>query len=197
MLTFRRAMIFLIFGLAAFIVAWHYIAPQYNYKPPVTLVATAFKPTSPLTSFNLIDTNGKQFTEKSLRGHWTLLFFGYTGCPDICPATLAIMRETWDLQKPAPARFVFASIDPIQVNAKDLKTFLQNYNQDFIGISGTKEDMDQLRNQLGIFYELLPDRIDHTSALMLIDPQARLSAVFTPPFTAQEISKDLKMLTKS
>jgi protein SCO1/2 len=196
MSIFRRAMFLLVISLAVFMAAWYFIMPKYHYQPPKTLAATAFKPSKPLTSFSLIDTNGKLFNEKSLRGHWTLLFFGYPSCPDICPETLGIVRDAWNLQSPPAARFVFASIDPDQVEHQNLKAYLHNYNESFIGITGSKEAMTHLRTQLGVFYKQESDRIDHTASLMLLDPHGRLTAVFTPPFTAEAVARDLEVLTK-
>lgn len=199
----KRTAIF-IFGFvciaASIILAiWMKIAPKFNYTPPYTKVATSFKSQTKLTYFHLFDTEGNIFTDKSLRGHWTLLFFGYTKCPDICPVTLGIVRETWDLfaaaQQPTPVRFVFADISSKAITLKELKQFLQNYNQNFLGIYGSAEQMHRLSDQLGIYANQQDQNIDHTASLMLIDPQGNLSAVFTPPFTAPDLMHDLTVLT--
>lgn len=190
---------FILICLAILFVLWSYIAPKFKYQPPVTKVASALKPTKPLNSFHLVDVNGKEFTEKSLRGHWTLIFFGYTRCPDICPKTLGIVRDSWNLfttsHTPIPVRFVFADISRTPIANDELKAFLENYHQDFMGVIGTPDQMHRLSDQLGIYAQQTPDKIDHTAALMLIDPQGRLNAIFTPPFSALDIMHDLTVLT--
>lgn len=187
--------------VAAFYAIYAYMTQKLTYHEPATHVASIIRNTKPLTTFALTDTNNTPFTEHSLRGHWTLLFFGYTRCPDICPRTLAIVRDTWSqFNKYAPARFVFADISKDPASLRDLKQFVANYNQDFIGISGTPLEMHQLSDQLGIYaqevlgQDAVTARIDHTAALMLIDPQARLRAVLTPPFNAADIKEDLEAI---
>lgn len=201
----KRIVFFLIIFIAVCLVllftAWHALEPKYNYQPPQTKVATALKPIKAISAFKVYDTNGNVFTEKSLRGHWTLLFFGYPGCPDICPKTLGLMRDTWELfqaqNKPAPTRFIFADISRQPVSINDLAQFLHNYRPEFMGITGTSAEMHALSDQLGIYAREQDNTLDHTSALMLIDTQGRLFAVITPPFTAEEIMQDLEVLTSS
>jgi protein SCO1/2 len=190
--------IFLIAGFMVFAATYYFLAPQFQYQAPETHVASAVKSPSALKAFNLTDSNGNVFDQQSLRGHWTLVFFGYTHCPDICPRTLAILRETWqhyNKQHPAPVRFVFADISDNPATSNDLKKFLQNYNPSFIGISGSPEEMRKFSDQLGIYSQLLEDRLDHTAALLLIDPHARLTAVFSPPFSDLDLIHDLQVLT--
>lgn len=174
------------------------LKPKFNYQPPATKVATAFKATKPITKFNLVDTNGNPFTDKSLRGHWTLLFFGYPKCPDICPSTLNVLRESWSIfatnNISAPVRFIFVDISSQPTEISLLRQFVQNYNQTFIGLSGERAQMQLLADQLGIYSNTVENKIDHSAALMLIDPLARLHAVFTPPFSANDIVHDLRIL---
>jgi protein SCO1/2 len=184
--------------LAAIYSIWYYLAPRFTYTAPQTVVATTVQSTQPIHKFALTDTNGKLFSEKSLRGHWTLVFFGYVGCPDICPATLNLVREAWQ-KFPAdqpPARFVFAEISGNPVDKATLRQFLHHYDANFLGVSGNPAAMHQFSDQLGIYAQPQGNRIDHTAALLLINPQGRLSAVFSPPFTADDIAADLRLLTK-
>lgn len=179
--------------------AYNILAPKFKYQPPKTKVATAFKATSKLNTFYVYDTTGSIFTDKSLKGHWTLLFFGYTKCPDICPRTLATVRECFAMfksqDKIAPVRFVFADISPQPVGLAELKVFVHNYNPDFIGITGSSIEMHRLSDQLGIYSQQMSDSIDHTASLMLIDPQGSLHAIITPPFSAADLVHDLTILT--
>lgn len=196
--TFKRNMVILIIALCIFFGAWYFYKNVYIPKEQPVMIATIIKQTQPLSAFAVSDDNGGIFTELSLRGQWTLLFFGYPKCPDICPNTLGIVRDTWNLYQPnktPPAKFVFASLTSEPIEDGTLKTFVKNFNKDFVGISGSSTEMHQLSDQLGIYFTQQTDRIDHTASLMLINPQGKLTAVFTPPFTAEQVAKDLDLIT--
>ncbi len=189
---------FLALSAALVLITFLALKPKFQFNAPQTKVATAFKAKNALQNFQLTDTTGKPFTPKSLRGHWSVLFFGYMRCPDICPQTLGVVRESWEIMtktnKPAP-RFIFVDISIENKNINQLQQFLQNYNPDFIGLSGTSTEIKSLGDQLGIYSKQLDDRIDHSAALMLIDPLGRLHAILTPPFNATDVVHDLTILT--
>ncbi len=198
MITIRRTAIFVALAGIAMFGLWYSLAPTFKPNTPMTASATVVKSSAGLKGFNLTDTNGKKFTAQSLRGHWTLLFFGYMTCPDICPTTLGIVRDAWSTfpNQQSPARFVFVNISPAPADDQGLRAFITNYNSSFIGVTGTTTELTKLGDQLGIFTKQQDNRIDHTASLMLIDPQGRLRAVFTPPFSAPEVAADLQVLTK-
>lgn len=177
----RRISLFIVFGILVLFGAWYVIAPLYIAKTPETKVATIIKPSEPLEP-------------KFLRGHWTMLFFGYMRCPKVCPKTLNTVREAWNMfpDGQAPARFVFANITAAEHG--ELQEFLHNYRADFTGLTNNDPDMQYLYDKLHIFAQEQGTEINHTAALMLIDPQGRLVAIFTPPFTAQEIAADLRQI---
>lgn len=190
--------IFLIAGFIIFVATYYLLAPKFQFKAPETHVASVIKPSSPLNPFTLTDADGKTFNQQSLRGHWNLVFFGYTRCPDICPKTLAILRDTWqnyNFKHPAPVRFIFADISTNPIASVDLKQFLKNYHPSFIGINGSSEEMHKLSDQLGIYSQLQADKLDHTASLLLIDPQGRLTAIISPPFSDLDLLHDLQVLT--
>src|SRR5215831_17894628 len=90
------------------------ITPLYAEPKAIQLsAATVLSPPKPLeVDFSLQDTSNKPFTPASLKGHWTVLFFGYAQCPEICPQTLAIVSEAWRQKLDPNAQFVFVSLDP-------------------------------------------------------------------------------------
>jgi protein SCO1/2 len=200
MSVLRRSIIVLLCCACILLAVWYFMQTKYNKPTPVVENATVMQPRKQLEAFNLFDADGNLFDLNSLRGHWNLVFFGYTTCPDICPQTLGTIRDTWSLYSPPskpPVRFIFASITPITKGDTVLREFLSNYNPEFIGIGGSDNDIKQLSDQLGIYANQLPDKIDHTAALMLIDPQGRLTAVLTPPFYPAILAHDLNVLTGS
>ncbi|MBT4962884.1 MAG: SCO family protein [Francisellaceae bacterium] len=200
-----RTVRFIGFGIICLITLWYFISPNINAssKIPVTQLATVLEQKgTPLSPFNLIDSDGNHFSEKSLRGHWSLMFFGYTTCPDVCPTTLSVVSEAWNgFNGKYPAKFIFASINPIDDDPKSLKFFLRNFHNDFIGVTGPSQEIAKLSQQLNVIAQKHTDNetgttiIDHTAALMLIDPRGRLKAVFTPPLDANAIINDLNAIT--
>jgi len=171
--------------------------------PDATLSATRFPVARPLRPFELVDHNGKPFDNRSLQGHWTFLFFGYTHCPDVCPTNLSVLNGVAHrlADTGASVRFAFVTVDPKRDTPEQLARFVTYFNSDFIGVTGKEDAIEQLTRQLGIVYmqvanEANPDNylVDHTASVFLIDPDGRYHAVFSPPLDADAISTDfLKM----
>jgi protein SCO1 len=149
-----------------------------------------------LAEFHLQDLSGRDFGTDSLRGHPTLLFFGFTHCPDVCPTTLATLAQI-ERQAPLPGtQVVFVSIDPERDNAATLQLYLGAFSKDFIGVRGDQAALAPLLKSLNAIAvrENLPNgsyTMDHSAALYLLDTDGRLAAVFTPPFSAAKLTADL------
>jgi len=150
-----------------------------------------------LAQFRLQDLSGAEFDLKSLRGQPTLLFFGFTNCPDLCPTTLATLKQ---VQRTAPlpgTRVVFVSIDPERDSAANLQVYLGAFSKTFIGARGDAAALAPLLSSLGAIAERqdLPDgsyTMEHSSSLYLLDTRGRLVAVFSPPFSAPKLTADLR-----
>ncbi len=152
-----------------------------------------------LTEFHLQDLSGREFTRDDLRGHPTLLFFGFTHCPDVCPTTLVTLAQ---LQRLAPlpnCRVVFVSIDPDRDSAEALQVYLGAFSKEFIGLRGERQALAPLLNSLNAIAvrENLPGggyTMDHSATLYLLNDRAQLVAVFTPPFAAPALAADLRQV---
>jgi len=150
-----------------------------------------------LAQFRLQDLSGAEFDLKSLRGQPTLLFFGFTNCPDLCPTTLATLTQ---VQRTAPlpgTRVVFVTIDPERDSAANLQVYLGAFSKTFIGARGDASALAPLLGSLGAIAERqdLPDgsyTMEHSSSLYLLDTRGRLVAVFSPPFSAPKLTADLR-----
>ncbi len=157
--------------------------------------ATVLSTPRPISPFTLVDHHNQPFTLENLKHKWTFLFFGYTRCPDICPTTLATLDAVDAKLRKQPQdhenmQVVFVSVDPERDPPEHLAQFVPYFNKDFIGATGTPEEIKALTAQLGVMYvrsaapnESNPDNywIDHTASILLVDPEARLHALFSAP----------------
>jgi len=153
----------------------------------------------PLAEFHLQDTSGHDFGPNSLRGHPTLLFFGFTSCPDVCPTTLATLAQL-QRQPPLPsAEVVFVSIDPERDSTAALQSYLGAFSARFVGLRGDRAALAPLLRSLNAIAvrDDLPGggyTMDHSATLYLLDTQGRLAAVFSPPFTTTGLAADLSRI---
>lgn len=151
-----------------------------------------------LPEFNLQDQAGQPFTRASLDGQWTLLFAGFTSCPDICPTTLATLATLDDHLERAgrELQVLFLGLDPERDDPATMRAYLGHFNPGFLGATGEPAQIDKLMAALGLAYLRVPTgadsyTIDHSTALVLIDPQARVAAYFKPPLLPEAIAADL------
>lgn len=138
--------------------------------------------------YALLDHRGAAFTAESLRGDWSLVFAGFTHCPDICPDTLArlnlldrVLRE-----RDIVVQTVFVSVDPERDTPERLAGYVTYFNEEFIGVTGPKVELDRFATALGIGYVKVPSAggdytVDHSAALVLVGPDARVVEYFMPP----------------
>ena len=148
--------------------------------------------------FELLDGDGKVFDLSSLKGHWTLLFFGYTHCPDVCPTALSTLNTIHEgLEKARDGGdavdVVFVSVDPERDNPAQLKEYVGYFNPAFIGVSGDPKTLSSFSRVLGAVYakakgtERSGYLVDHSAAIFLINPEAHYKAVMSPPHDAEKI----------
>lgn len=175
-------------------------SPSSDGISPVRFpVARALQP------FHLVDHEGRPFDNQSLTGYWTFLFFGYTRCPDVCPAAMAVLndvaRKVGDMK--APTHFVFISVDPARDTPQQLSRFVHRFNRQFIGVTGSNEAIDRLAHQLGVLHSKVPDskdpgnyRIHHSASVFLVDPHGNYHALFSPPLSADRMAAQFHRLVQ-
>jgi len=166
-------------------------------QAPVPLAGGTWLPESrALAAFQLNDTTGASFDNRSLKGEPHLLFFGFTYCPDVCPTTLATLAEVHADKALAGLKVLFVTVDPERDSAANLRQYLNAFSHDFIGLRGTANELAPLLRSLGAIAvrQELPDgnyTMDHTAAIYLLDRDGRYAAAFTPPFTPARLKADL------
>lgn len=171
-----------------------------DHAPPALERATLFEAPRPLPEFSLVDQRGERFGRERLSGHWTLLFFGFTHCPDVCPTTLATLAEARrrlvGLASGDIAEVVFASVDPGRDTPAVLAQYVAHFDRSFTGVTGDPKSMDTLTGHLGVAAMIGAAAadgsytVDHTAAVFLIDPDAAYTAVFGAPHDAGAIARD-------
>jgi protein SCO1/2 len=152
--------------------------------------------------FNLTGDDGKPFTKASLAGHWNLVFTGYTHCPDVCPTTLATLKSVASKLGPDADKLqiVFLSIDPERDRPEALERYVHYFDPRFRGATAPNTELDRLAPQIGFVYLKVPGTtpenysMDHSAALILINPQAQVAGYFTPPLSADALAQDLSKL---
>jgi protein SCO1/2 len=168
-------------------------------KPIVLQSGTWLPQPRALAPFQLTDLDGRAYGNAALNGHPSLLFFGYSHCPDICPATLAMLHEVQRQAPLAGLQFLFITVDPERDTPAVLKQYLGTFSAAFVGLSASREALAPLMRTLAADAER-PGRPDdnyplaHSATLYLLDTHGRLAAVYTPPLTAAALSADLRTL---
>ncbi len=164
-------------------------APGWANAPP-ELRAILWPEPLPIGRFELTDQHGKPFGPAELQGRWTFLFFGYLQCPDVCPTAMHILRDyrrqLRESQPNLPHQVVFVSVDPAHDRPEQMGEYLGFFDAEFIGLSGSAEALAALAGPLAVkYYEVVDDHgrrsIDHTSSIMIVDPQGRVLGAFPPP----------------
>jgi protein SCO1/2 len=171
--------------------------------------ATIYEIPVTLPQFTLTDHNGKKFNQWNLARKWTFMFFGYTFCPDVCPVALVDLNDIYhnlvekgDLDEKkfkVNTQVVFVTVDPGRDTVEELKEYMPHFNEAFIGVTGSKEEIDSLARPMGVAYRRVPGEdsegdylVDHSASFMLIDPLGRLRASFSPPHDPKQIAEDFR-----
>ena len=195
----------LLFGLflAVMLVTYLLVRPA---APPPELQGVLRPEFRLLHPFKLTDHNNVQFDQERLKGKWTLVFFGYTSCPDICPATLYVLNSVQGLledetgEVPDNMQVLFVSVDPQRDTTEKLASYITHFNKKFIGATADKTEIDKLTRQFGAGYileaETAPDQylVAHTSAIFLVDPFGRLIASFSQPHYPKTITSQFQKI---
>lgn len=156
---------------------------------PTSEITNIISRQEPIQSFSLVDTKGNIFTDKNLQGKFTVLYFGFATCPDICPYSLEKFRKLSNMipeEFQSKIQFVFVSIDPQRDDTKTLTQFVNDFGGDkVIGVTGSEEDLTKLSNSLKVYFAKQSDDgkgnyyVDHTSFIYLLDPEAKLISQFS------------------
>jgi protein SCO1 len=198
-------LLLLVAGATGLILSWLLLSPsqESTTNQAITLKqATLLPELRGLPPFSLTDQAGMPFDNQRLLGEWTLLAFGYTYCPDVCPTNLAMLAEVDFRLRHArinePYQIGFVSVDPERDTPQRLANYVSYFDPAFLGITGSKTALQALTQPLGILYRKVETKqsamdyvMDHSANLVLLDPQGRYYALFSPPYDADKVTDDL------
>ena len=175
-----------------------------------------------LTPFQLSDQNGELFLVDNFVGQWSLVFFGFTSCPDVCPITMSELAQAYrtiteipDLPDP---QVVFVSVDPERDSRQAVKRYVEQFSTEFIGLSGSEAAIGSLASQLFVAFSKVdqtdmdiektgheshvPERaligdgymVNHNVHVSLVSPEAELLALIRPPVRRESLVQAYTLL---
>jgi protein SCO1/2 len=178
-------------GLAGF-----WIARELDRGAPQLASGTWLPQAKPVVDFQLTDTSGRAFTRADLGGAPTLVFFGFTHCPDVCPTTLLKLAQVRRRAAIMGLRVLFISVDPQRDTPPVLGLYVHAFDPQFQGLTGDAPTIARLAANFGVAVNRveLPGgdyTMDHSAVVFVLDETAHIVAIFTPPFDVASLSADL------
>jgi len=157
-----------------------------------------------LMPFTVTDHHGRPFALEQLSGKWSLLFFGFTHCPDICPITLSVLRDFYGKLAGANAagdvQIIFVTVDPARDTPEQVANYVRYFHEQFIGLTGTEEQIATLTGQLGVLSYKVDNNenyaVDHSASVFLISPAGAWVGIFSPPQQAEDIHARFNAIRK-
>lgn len=155
-----------------------------------------------LPDFQLVDQNSRALGKAELVGKWSLMFFGYTHCPDVCPTSLQILSDLLNTidgsNIDGKIQVIFVSVDPARDTPAILKTYVQYFHRDIIGASAPLIELDRLTSSIGIAHSRDINNgsaevydVSHSSAIILLNPRGEFSGLFGAPHDSQAMARDM------
>jgi protein SCO1/2 len=177
---------------------------------PQTQVVRLFPEPRELPAYSLQQSDGTRLVPGELQGHWTVVFLGFTHCPDICPTTLAELAQAqkrWEaLPDSTRPRVLFVSVDPDRDSALLAGEYAHAFHRDTLAATGDVPSLETFARSLSLVFMKMPpeegqpaDRynVDHSATLAVLDPKGRMAGIIQPPLVPQAIAADLTALTST
>ena len=151
--------------------------------------------------FTMVNQKGETVTDKNFEGHYTIYFFGYTFCPDVCPTELQVLSAALKELGPDASKItpVFVSIDPERDTPKIIGEYVANFDSRIVGLTGTPEQLAAMARTFHIFYQKVPNAkdvqnydMDHSSILYLMGPDGKFTKHFPYTTDAKALALELK-----
>lgn len=170
---------------------------------PTLAKATLLEPARPLPPMAFVDQQGQPFGPERLRGHWSILFFGFTHCPDVCPTTLALLaqveKQLTDLPTEQRPQIILMSVDPARDTPEQLAGYVKSFSPTFTGVTGEQAAMHEFALKLGVPVAITQlsgggYTVDHSAAIFIVDPSGSLRALSSTPHNVPIIASDFRSI---
>ena len=196
----RRNIIFVflvLFGMSV-LFAYFQSLPSLLQKKPTLLTGKILTRPMELDNFELIDQNNQTFNSESLKGNWTILFFGYTNCPDVCPTTIYKLAEVKnDVNQNLPSKnfnTVLVTLDPDRDTPERLDEYIGYFDESMLGVTGTYENIQSFSSNLSVFYQRINKDggydFNHTASIFVFNQDGSLFATMSPATSVSELRDD-------
>ena len=207
----RRRSGWMAIGLGLLLIAATAYLIQYrsnlHANVPLLLSEVAVNPPRLVSNLNLMDHEQHVVTPERFASHWTFVFFGYSNCPDVCPATLTQLVQMNSIIHHTPQldgkfQFYFVSVDPERDTIQHLADYIGYFDKGFTAMPGGENDIHEFEKELGAYHRIeKKDKsnyyaVQHSSEIYLIDPAGRLTAKFTPPMDLALVIRQLGMFVE-
>lgn len=177
---------------------------------PELQAARLFPEPRTLPAFALRQSDGTQLVPGELKGHWTLVFLGFTHCPDVCPTTLAELAQAQRQWQALPAstrpRVLFVSVDPERDSSDGIGEYAHGFHRDTLAATADIPALEGFARSLSMVFAKVPPAdgapadqysVDHSATIALLDPEARMAGIIQPPFDPRAIASDMRLLAQA
>jgi len=173
-----------------------WVARRTSDPAPQLTSGTWLPQPRPVPEVSLVDQAGQPFTTQSLNGHPTLIFFGFTHCPDVCPTTLARLAQVVKAANVPDLEVLLVSVDPERDTPEMLERYVHAFNPGFGGLTGKPEEIQRFAKEFGVAIAKVDMgggeyTVDHSAVVTLLDRQGQRVALFTPPYEVAPVAADL------
>jgi len=178
--------------------AYAYLDQAYTYQ------GVLIDPPVHAPDFRLTDQNGNLYQLSSRAGKVALIFFGYTYCPDVCPITLSEYKKIKASlgERAKDVDFVFITVDPERDTQGRLQIYLQNFDPEFIGLTGTETQLAAVWSDYGVYQQRQPGEsdlgylVDHSARIYAIDPHGQWKLNYPFGMEPERVSQDVAHLLR-
>ena len=176
----------------------------YEVTKPPAFYGGVITPPASMPDFTLQSVNGP-VKLSDFQGKYVLLYFGYTSCPDLCPTTLGKLQQavTRQADRAAQVQVIFVSVDYLRDTPAKLDVFVKNFDKEFIGITGSKAQIDLVTKEYGIYYRLnAPDpqtgfySVDHSASVLIFNRRGEMVLTWPYGLEVYQMASDLQELLK-
>ena len=158
-----------------------------------------------ISDFEFFSSNSKSITKSDLMGKWTLMYFGFTNCPDECPTTMHQLSKLIRVLRDKDftlddKQWILVSIDPERDTSEIIDRYAKGFDKDFIGVSNSRPMLLSLATQLSV-NNVMPNHMDHShldnhvNNIILLNPEGKFAGIFRPPFDISRLSLTYQSIT--